>query len=418
MNPHEVLLAQLRGASRHAPRVDVDAITETIERALATGGVDMRSSTALRVTETIQRALSAAGFEAGAAAAHPEGASSARTALEPANAERGRGVGERPLFARGGRGRPEALRREAHLTAAEPMGAGEFVSRSFTNHAGSRAYKLYVPASYAGQAMPMVVMLHGCTQSPDDFAAGTGMNELAEQYGFLVAYPAQAATANKSKCWNWFEPNDQGRDRGEPAIIAGITREIAAHYRVDERRIFVAGLSAGAAMAVILGATYPDLYAAVGAHSGLPYSAAHDLPSAFAAMQDGADAVPPNPLGRRRRPQQPPVHAIPTIVFHGDQDFTVSAQNGAAIVAHAASRQDRANDRRLHVEIQRGTAGGRGYTRANYLDEARRPVVEHWTLHGAGHAWSGGRLSGSFTDATGPSASAEIVRFFYSQLPE
>ena len=415
MNPHHPFLAQLGRASRHAQPVDADAITETIERALASGGLDTRSVTATRVTETIQRALSAAGFEVGAAGAHRHGAPSARTILAPESVERASDVGERPLLPRVSRSRSGAHPREAPPTVAEPRGAGQFLSRSFINHAGSRAYKLYVPASYAGQAVPMVVMLHGCTQSPDDFAAGTGMNELAEQHGFLVAYPAQAAKANKSKCWNWFESDDQGRDRGEPAVIAGITREIAANYRVDERRIFVAGLSAGAAMAVILGATYPDLYAAVGVHSGLPYRVAHDLQSALAAMHDGAP-VRPNQLRKHRRPQEV-APFIPTIVFHGDQDFTVNAQNGAAIVADAASRQDISNDGSLRVEIQRGTSRGRGYTRTKYLDEAGRPVVEHWTLHGAGHAWSGGSPSGSFTDANGPSASAEMIRFFYSQVP-
>ena len=171
---------------------------------------------------------------------------------------------------------------------ADRVQLGEFVSRSFTNHAGTRTYKLYVPASYSGEPgkpVPAVVMLHGCTQSPDDFAAGTRMNVLAEQHGFLVIYPAQAASANGSKCWNWFRSEDQRRDRGEPALIAGITRKVVANYHVDERRILVAGLSSGAAMAVILGTTYPDTYAAVGAHSGLPYGAAHSMASAFGAMK-------------------------------------------------------------------------------------------------------------------------------------
>jgi len=162
---------------------------------------------------------------------------------------------------------------------------GQFVTRTYSDTAGTRVYKLYIPKNYNGECVPMLVMLHGCTQDPDDFAVGTRMNELADRHGFIVVYPAQSATANGSNCWNWFNAKDQARDRGEPSLIAGITREVASTYRVDGKRIFVAGLSAGAAMAVILGVTYPELYAAIGAHSGLPYGAAHDMPSAFAIMR-------------------------------------------------------------------------------------------------------------------------------------
>lgn len=289
---------------------------------------------------------------------------------------------------------------------AKPAQPGEFVTRSFTGSAGMRTYKLYVPASYSGgssEPVPLVVMLHGCTQSPDDFAVGTRMNELAEQHGFLVAYPAQAANANGAKCWNWFRSEDQGRDRGEPSLIAGITREVTSNYRVDERRIFVAGMSAGAAMAVVLGATYPELYAAVGAHSGLAYGAAYDMPSAMSAMQSGG----PNARAQVR-------NGVPTIVFHGDRDHTVNARNGAAIVEQAVlARWDEA---RLHTRIDRAAASaGRTFTRTIFADGTNQPVVEHWVLHGAGHAWSGGNPSGSFTDAAGPDASAEMIRFFYSQ---
>jgi poly(hydroxyalkanoate) depolymerase family esterase len=261
----------------------------------------------------------------------------------------------------------------------------------------------------------MLVMLHGCTQSPDDFAAGTRMNALADEHGFLVIYPAQAANANGSRCWNWFRPEDQSRDSGEPSLIAGITREVAAAYCVDDRRIFVAGLSAGAAMAVILGAMYPELYLAVGAHSGLPYRAAHDMPSAFAAMQGGTAHA-----GQFKQSTVTPVrHAetlswTPTIVFHGDNDRTVDARNSSAIVAQATVIGS--GQRPLYGNVRKGTApGGREYSRTDYVDNASQPIVEHWIVHGAGHAWSGGSPSGSFTDATGPDASAEMVRFFYSQ---
>lgn len=299
----------------------------------------------------------------------------------------------------------------------EQPSPGEFLNRSFTNHAGTRTYKLYIPTSYSvesSEPVPIVVMLHGCTQSPDDFAAGTRMNALAEQRGFLVIYPGQAAKANGSRCWNWFRPEDQSRESGEPSLIAGITREVVSTYRVDDRRIFVAGMSAGGAMAVILGATYPDLYAAVGAHSGLPYGAAHDMPFAFAAMHGGA-ARPGLFKPSTATPATSPTSGwTPTIVFHGDHDRTVDPRNGIAIVEQVT---DIASDeQRLRGNVQTGTApGGRKYSRTDYVDNANQPVVEHWIVHGAGHAWSGGSPNGSFTDATGPDASAEMIRFFCSQ---
>lgn len=295
---------------------------------------------------------------------------------------------------------------------------GAFLNRSFTNHAGARDYMLYVPASYSaesGEPFPVIVMLHGCTQSPDDFAAGTRMNALADQHGFLVIYPAQAAHANGSRCWNWFRPEDQVRDSGEPSLIAGITREVASAYCVDERRIFVAGMSAGASMAVILGALYPELYVAVGAHSGLPYGAAHDVPSAFAAMKAGgalAGQFQPSAATPSRRAHGS--SGTPTIVFHGDHDKTVNARNGDAIVEQVTVV---ASDQHpLRANVRTGTApGGRAYRRTDYVDDANQTIVEDWRVHGAGHAWSGGSPSGSFTDPAGPDASAEMVRFFLSQ---
>ena len=258
-------------------------------------------------------------------------------------------------------------------------------------------------------------MLHGCTQSPQDFAAGTRMNFIAEEQTCLVVYPAQRSDANQAKCWNWFRAADQQRGSGEPSLIAGITREVASTYHVDARRIFVAGMSAGAAMAVILGALYPELYAAVGAHSGLPYGAAHDMPSAFAAMKGGA---PPAALFRHSTTilanRAEASGWTPTIVFHGDHDRTVDSRNGDAIIEQITVGGP--DSRCLRGNVKTGTApGGRKYSRTDYVDDANQPVIEHWLVHGAGHAWSGGSPDGSFTDATGPDASAEMIRFFYSQ---
>ena len=296
------------------------------------------------------------------------------------------------------------------------VGPGQFATGSYSNPAGTRTYKLYVPRDHDSRRVPLLVMLHGCKQDPDDFAAGTRMNELADRDGFLVVYPAQLAAANGAKCWNWFRERDQMRDRGEPSLIAGIAREVAAAYGIDERRIFVAGLSAGAAMAVILGATYPDLFAAVGVHSGLPYGAAHNVSSAFAAMQGRSTAAfGKASLGRRPGRPTAPTRSIPTIVFHGDNDTTVNAINGSRIIEQAVSLAAGHWGAPKKTVQERTAANGREYTTTTYRGFRRIPIIEHWLLHGAGHAWSGGSSAGSYTDETGPDASAEMVRFFLGQ---
>jgi poly(hydroxyalkanoate) depolymerase family esterase len=286
-----------------------------------------------------------------------------------------------------------------HPSDLVPHG-GQFLAASYSNQAGSRAYKLYVPSGYRGQAVPMVVMLHGCTQSPDNFAAGTRMNMLAEEHTCLVAYPAQAASANASNCWNWFSPSDQQRGRGEPSLIAGITRQVMRNYAVDPERVYVAGLSAGGAAAAVMGMTYPDLYAAVGVHSGLACGAASDLPSAFAAMSHG-DAV-----AVRRSGEYRPI--VPTIVFHGDQDGTVHPRNGDQVIAQSASDASG-----LEARVQHGRVpGGHAYSRTLHADARGRTLLEQWVIHGAGHAWSGGSPTGSYTDPRGPDAAREMLRFF------
>jgi poly(hydroxyalkanoate) depolymerase family esterase len=277
-----------------------------------------------------------------------------------------------------------------------------FAAHSFSNAAGTRRYKLFIPSNHRGQTLPLVVMLHGCTQSPDDFATGTRMNEIAETERFFVVYPEQAKLANFQKCWNWFNDSDQQRDAGEPSLIAGITRQVMAEHPVQPGHVYVAGLSAGAAVAVIMGATYPDLYAAVGVHSGLARGAAHNMASAFNAMQRGAPALP----------QATQDHVIvPTIVFHGDQDTTVNAVNAAQVIAQAKAAAS------LRATVSNGTEGGLNFTRTVQEDQRGRPMLEEWLIHGAGHAWSGGNNAGSFADPRGPDASREMLRFFRSQRP-
>ena len=291
------------------------------------------------------------------------------------------------------------------LASSSVPEGGRFVERTYTNSAGTRSYKLYIPSGYTGQAVPLIVMLHGCTQSPDDFATGTRMNVLAEEHTFLVAYPAQAGNANMQKCWNWFQAADQQRGRGEPSLIAGITRQVVDEYEVAEGRVYVAGMSAGGAMAAIMGATYPDLYAAVGVHSGLAPGAANDLSSAFTAMRQGGPVVAHRDvLGAGYQ------EVLPTIIFHGDGDTTVHPRNGDRLLAHLACGGNGSSPR---VRTRQGQVrGGYEYTRFTYRDAEGRELVERWSVHGLGHAWSGGSYPGSYTDPRGPDASAEMVRFF------
>ena len=353
-------------------------INDTIAQALAQAGLDTRSGPLKGVTDTIRRALASAGL----------GGESAAT---PAHTDV-----------------IDVVARDISAPGASPE-AGQFVRRTLQHPAGARDYKLYRPAAQANDTsrlQPLVVMLHGCTQSADDFAAGTQMNRLADQHGFLVLYPEQSAGASTSRCWNWFRPQDQVREGGEPALIAAMVRAVMDEQPVDAQRVYVAGLSAGAAMAVVLGETWPDLFAAVGAHSGLPFAAAHDIPSALAAMKGRGVVGTASGSGRATA-------TVPTIVFHGDRDHTVQHSNGAHIAAQARRAAPS-----LQTRSDTGTApGGRRYTRDMHTDAGGRVIVERWTVHGAGHAWSGGDAAGSYTDNAGPDASAEMLRFFLAQVP-
>ena len=285
-----------------------------------------------------------------------------------------------------------------------PEGA-RFIERTYSSPAGSRTYRLFIPSRYREQPLPLVVMLHGCTQSPDDFAAGTRMNFLAEEQNSFVVYPAQPSQANQAKCWNWFRTADQQRGRGEPSLVAGITRQIMDDYSVDPKRVYVGGLSAGAAAASVMGATYSDLYAAIGIHSGLACGVATDLPSALVAMRQG---------GSDRKVISGDRPLVPTIVFHGDRDTTVHPNNGDQIVEQSVRTMS------TQKKVHRGQVpGGHAYTRTILSDASGRGMLEHWNIHGAGHAWSGGSPAGSYTDPRGPDATREMLRFFLEHsLPE
>lgn len=292
-----------------------------------------------------------------------------------------------------------ARQRAPSALAPDPA---RYSAETFSNAAGKRAYKLYRPSPAHSGPHPLIVMLHGCTQSADDFAAGTRMNFAAEDHGCFVAYPEQIPSANPQKCWNWFQTGHQSRDRGEPSIIAGIVTNIMSQHDIDPQRIYIAGLSAGGAAAHVVAEAYPDLFAALGVHSGLACGSARDLPSAMAAMQG------------RHPPHTPKQNApIPAIVFHGDQDKTVHPRNGADVVKSASASATYVS------EIDQGrVSSGRSYARNILRDGSGKAMIEDWVIHGAGHAWSGGSTAGSFTDPKGPDATKEMLRFFLEhQLP-
>jgi len=317
------------------------------------------------------------------------------------------------------------------VTAPAPVapesrtGTGEFITGTHTHASLTRNYKLFVPPGHAGRQLPLVVMLHGCTQNPDDFAAGTGMNQRAREQGFFVLYPEQSQDANPSRCWNWFKHNHQKRGSGEPALLASMTQAIMKQHDIDARRVFIAGLSAGGAMAAVVAAAYPEIFAAVGVHSGLPNGAASNVAEALMVMNSGEGGIVMPGKGRRPgtapkvtgRPEKP----VPTIVFHGDQDTTVHPRNGeqviAAVLGSAASAGNSATAPARGPQVEKGvSAKGRHYTRSTHRAEKGHVLTEHWLVHGAGHAWSGGLAAGSYTDARGPDATLEMLRFFFEQV--
>ncbi|MDP3264734.1 MAG: PHB depolymerase family esterase [Tabrizicola sp.] len=285
------------------------------------------------------------------------------------------------------------------LADAGPVPAGaQFLALTHRSAQGSLDYRLYIPANPATAPMPLIVMLHGCTQTPEDFATGTGMNALAEEFGCLVAYPAQPTGANVQKCWNWFRPEDQTRGAGEPARFAALADEIRANHAVDPTRIYIAGLSAGAAAALVTAAAYPEIFSAVGAHSGLPAGSARDVASAFSAMRSGGQG-------------RPHKTALPTIVFHGTGDATVHPSNATAIIAQAIGAMPA-----LETTFETGRSDGdREFSKTAYVTQAGHPMAELWEIDAAGHAWAGGEPGASYTDPKGPDASRHMLRFFLAQ---
>ena len=287
-------------------------------------------------------------------------------------------------------------------------------------HDGRPVFVYTPPELDAATAAPLVVALHGCTQTAASFSAGSLLNRAADRHGFVVAYPEQSREHNPQCCWNWFTGGHQARGAGEPAFIAGATRALvadAARRTIDPARIFVAGMSAGAAMAAVMAATYPDLYAAVAMHSGLAYGSARNLPAATTAMSRGAPD--PDALGRAAfAAMGPHARPVPALVIHGTDDGIVAPVNGEHtahqwLVTNRLAAGDGGGPGVTPATVREPAgAGARAATRRTWTGDDGRTLVEHLEVEGLGHAWSGGAPGGSYTDPRGPSASDAIWAFF------
>lgn len=405
MKPYTALMAKLQQATQQLMKDGPLAATATIRDALADRNTDDEpAATQSSATSQMKNLNAAPAWARTPAANRTHQAEPPETGMKQASgAAATAGVPDiAALLRQHGITLPQASPLPASMkpharpqTPPLPEGA-RYLALTYEGAASQRDYKLYIPSTYTGQALPLLVMLHGCTQDADDFAAGTRMNLLAEEAGCLVVWPEQPMHANSSRCWNWFNTADQQRGKGEPALIAGIIQQVMASHAVDPARISIAGLSAGGAMAAVVAAVYPELFHAVGVHSGLPFGAARDLPSALQSMRAGAP-------GQHRRDAGPKV-----IVFHGDRDATVHPSNGQHIVTGSVSSQCS-----IAPESETKKApGGRKYTRSVYRGENAGVIAEHWVVHGAGHAWAGGSAAGTYTDCAGPDASRAMLQFF------
>ncbi len=299
---------------------------------------------------------------------------------------------------------------------------------TYNDPVGKHLYFVYTPQSYqVGTAVPLLVMLHGCTQTAQDFATGTAMNQLAEQYGFIIVYPQQTSNYNQNLCWNWFVPANQLRGSGEPASIVGIIQTMqqnTALWTIDPTRIYVAGLSAGAAMSVILGVTYPDVFAAIGVHSGLEYKAATNLSSGWRAMQRGGPDPQQQGLAAYAA-MSSLARIVPTIVLHGTNDTTVAPVNGDQAVQQWMETDQLASQNTYTPDFTRPThvtsgqvPGGFAYVVATWANANGGDVQAYWKIRGMGHAWSGGSSAGTYTDSRGPNASLALYNFFVAHSLE
>ena len=296
----------------------------------------------------------------------------------------------------------------------QPAESAQFTASSTAGH----TYLTYVPPAADDKQLPVVVMLHGCGQSARAFAEQTQMNQVAERQGVIVVYPDQTEEANRGECWNWFDDQQTTRGSGEAALIADITREVVETHDADEQRVYLAGFSAGGAMTTALSAAYPDLYAAVGVHSGLEYEAATRPSQALSALQSGG----PDPQRKGRAAYEAMgehANPVPTIVFHGTRDSTVAPINGQQVTEQAIQTIDLAIDGRddadvdLDPELQRrGTINGTNYTNRVFRTSAGYLAVEQYVIEGLGHAWSGGAPDAAFATPAGPDASRLMWAFF------
>jgi poly(hydroxyalkanoate) depolymerase family esterase len=309
---------------------------------------------------------------------------------------------------------------------------GKWIAGTARAAGGSRKFKLWVPvtietSSQNERVWPLVMLLHGCTHGAQDMAAISGMNEVAATNQFLVVYPEQVRRANLMKCWNWFRPKHQARDAGEPSILAAVVDQVRSTHNVDAGRIYVAGVSAGGAMASILAATYPDIFAALAVFAGAEFKAATSTSEAFAAMKHGG----PDPLRQgqlafetmrsgltfkdRRR--------MPLIVFHGTADTRVNPVNADQAIAQWGKTNESLSaahgesgfaltEKVIDGRMPNHVPDGYVYQRHIYLEADARPLMEKWLIQGLGHAWCGSPKPSRYGDPKGPNASAEIWRFF------
>ncbi|MFB6243646.1 MAG: PHB depolymerase family esterase, partial [Halobaculum sp.] len=279
-------------------------------------------------------------------------------------------------------------------------------------------YTKYVPSGASG-GEPLVVMLHGCSQEPDEFAYATGANDLAEQEGFVVVYPDQSSFSNPYGCWNWYYDANTARGAGEGASITNIALHAAAEESLDTDRIYVAGFSAGAAMVPPLLASYADVYAAGGVHSGLEYDAADTATGATYAMSFGG----PNPYDQGEQAYDAMVDygivdRVPTVVFHGTADGTVDDVNGDQVRTQAVETNDNvdgADDESIDTDPEDrvyDSTGGYDYRRDRYVGSQGRVNVEYWLIEGMDHAWAGGTPDGSFVAPDAPDATGAMWEFF------